>query len=175
MGTRRPASAATTAVRRRRIMAMAGAVVIASTAVVTLSTFNYLRCEDSPLRLNTDIDQVRTFTKSDSLCIGIVRKQEWGQLGINSAVLNLLSSGNEDATERSDAVTVAVVGALRPTVDPRMRERILRQLNGVVLAQHESKWLGRPAHVVLVDTGGAADTSGTGAADTSGTAALKRA
>ena len=131
-------------------MAMAGAVVIASTAVITLSTFNYLRC-DPLLRLGADIDRVRSFTSSDSLCIGIVPESQWNELVPHRAAFEKLRAGNESAKGNGE-VTIAVLGALR-TTEPGVREVIRRQLDGVVLAQHESKRLGQPVHVLLVDNG----------------------
>jgi hypothetical protein len=165
-GTRRPAPTPTTAGRRRRIMAMVGAVVIASTAVITLSTFNYLRC-DSLSSLGADVDRVRSFTSSGSLCIGIVPESQWNELVLNRAAFEELRVGNESAKGNGE-VTIAVLGALR-TTNPGARGVISRQLDGVVLAQRESKRLGQPVRVLLVDSGSAYIGSGVA------TAALERA
>lgn len=147
-GAQRQALTPTTAGKRRRTMAMAGAVVIATSAVITLSTFNYLRCDSSPLHLGTDVDQVRAFGTPGSWCIGIIPEKEWDQrLGSYHEVLKQLSDGN-DAAKGKNVVMIAVIGALSAG-DPKV---IIRQLDGVVLAQTESQRLGRPVHVVLVDT-----------------------
>jgi len=153
-----PAPNPTTAVRRRRMMAMAGAMIIASTVVVTLSIFNYLRC-DSWRRLGTDVDRVRSFTGSGSLCIGIVPEPQWNDLVPKRAVPDLLRNNEAVARGNDEVSTIAVLGSLR-TKDPGMIEVIQHQLDGVLLAQRESHRLGRPVRIVLVDTGPMDSTDG---------------
>ncbi len=147
-GAQRQELTPTAAGKRQRFVAMAGAAAIATTAVITLFTFNYLRCDDW-LHLGTEVDQVRVFTESSSLCSGIIPEKKWDQrLGFTyHSALRRLRDGNDAAKGKSE-VTIIVVGALS-TGDPEVKRR---QLDGVVLAQTESQRLERPVHVVLVDT-----------------------
>jgi hypothetical protein len=156
-GIRPPALTATTEGKRRRmtarVLTITTTIVIASTAIVTLLTFNHLRCE-SPLSLGADVNRVRSFNRG-SPCVGIVPKEKWDQLNFDPlfdrTVFDQLRAGNKDA-KGSNAVTVAIFGPLS-TTDPGMSAVILRQLDGVVRAQSESKLRGRPIHVELVNTG----------------------
>lgn len=127
--------------RPRRVGAVALVVSLLAASVVTLTTFNHLRCMPA-FSMSTEVDRLRQYGDDSQGCLGIVPDNELADYDVVMRVraANRLAPGQP---------TVAVFLPLGSTP---LTRRTLSFLDGIALAQRESLRLGRPVRILLVNS-----------------------
>ncbi|RLK62034.1 NACHT domain-containing protein [Actinokineospora cianjurensis] len=133
--------------QRRKVVVLASILALVAGTVVTIGTYNYLRCEPL-LQLGGDVSKVRASTDTGSTCIGVVPESQWYGLPADHEVLDRLIAGNRHARDLGGAGVVGVIGSLR-TGDGGSWRELSAGLLGVAEAQEQAP-PDRPVRVVLV-------------------------
>ncbi|WP_133907000.1 NACHT domain-containing protein [Actinophytocola oryzae] len=132
--------------RRRRVVAAAAVMALAATGVVTLVTYNHLRCAPA-FSTGSEVDQRRVSGGVDE-CVGVVPETVLNGMAATYPEIGLLLKENRAARTSAEHQTVAVFLRLGTAPSERTRSIIV----GTALAQHESALRGHPTVAMVVET-----------------------
>lgn len=137
-------SAQTVPRRRSRVGALALTVSLLAASVLTVTTFNHLRCMPA-FSVGTQVDRLRQYGDTGQSCLGVVSDTDLNSLATEHDAVARLLAANGLAGDRP---TIAV---LLPLGRAPLSDQTLSAIDGIVLAQRESLRLGQPARALLVN------------------------